>query len=123
MKILLTIFVFLFSSSVVAEVYNCRDVNSYGRYSNGDVTDFGYQNFLITIFPNMVDLYDAKIEISSEYQIFENNNNLLIAIEINTTDGSFSYLNLDKKENNFIYMSNDFLYGETIYHGFCYKQG
>ena len=123
MKILLTIFVFLFSSSVVAEVYKCRDVNSYGRYSNGDVTDFGYQNFLITIFPNMVDLYDAKIELSSEYQIFENNNNLLIAIEINTTDGSFSYLNLDKKENKFINMSYDFSYGETIYHGFCYKQG
>ena len=123
MKILLTIFVFLFSSSVVAEVYKCRDVNSYGRYSNGDVTDFGYQNFLITIFPNMVDLYDEKIEISSELQIFENNNNLLIAIEINTTDGSFSYLNLDKKENKFINTSNDFLYGETIYHGFCYKQG
>ena len=121
MKILITFFIFLFSSSVVAEVYKCSDVNSYGRPSNGDVTDFGYQNFLITISPDLVDVYDTKIELSSEYLIFENNNNLLIAIEINTTDGSFTYLNLDKKENKLIYMSNDFLFGETVYHGFCYK--
>jgi len=121
MKILLTIFVLLFSSSVVAEVYKCSNVNSYGRHSNEKERSFGFQNFLITIFPDLVDLYDYKIEISREYQILKNNNNLLIAIEINETDGSFEYLNLDKKENKFIYMSNNFLFGETVYHGFCYK--
>ena len=116
-------FILLFaSSSVIADVYKCNNVNSYGRYSTDDtVRDFGYQNFLITTSEYLVEFYDFKTGISSDFQVINNNNNLLIAVDINETLQYVEFLKLDKKNNKFVFMSSSFLYGETVYHGFCYK--
>jgi hypothetical protein len=91
-------FILLFaSSSAIADVYKCNNVNSYGRYSTDEtVRDFGYQNFLITTSEYLADFYDFKTGISSEFQLIN-------------------------KNNKFAFMSSSFLYGETVYHGFCYK--
>ena len=122
MKIFSIILLFA-SSSVIAEVYKCNNVNSYGRYTDGTVQDYGYQNFLITTSEYLVDFYDFKTGISSEFQIITNNNNLLIAIDIDETSqyAGFGFLNIDKKNNKFAFMSSSFIYGETVYYGFCYK--
>lgn len=116
-------FILLFaSSSAIADVYKCNNVNSYGRYSTDEtVRDFGYQNFLITTSEYLVEFYDFKIGISSEFQIITNNNNFLTAIEIDEPSQYVGFLNLNKKNNKFSLMSNSFMYGETVYHGFCNK--
>jgi len=121
MRIFFSIILLFASSSVIAEVYKCNNVNSYGRYTDGTVQEYGFQNFLITTSEYLVEFYDFKVGISSEFQIITNNNNFLTAIEIDETSQYVGFLNLNKKNNKFSYMSNSFMYGETVYHGFCNK--
>ena len=77
--------------------------------------------FLNEVVKNLIKLDYLILEKILNEIIITNNNNFLTAIEIDEPSQYVGFLNLNKKNNKFSLMSNSFMYGETVYHGFCNK--
>ena len=127
MKILLTLFVLLFSSSVVAEeiVLECKwDVHAKDyTEDNRWITFDQMQKFKLTIKKNEMVLYDYLLGFNWKppFEIKNNNKDYIIGTVVeNLADGpSTSFITYTKQNGYTVMMSSDYVFGLTVQTGYC----
>ena len=125
MKILLTLFVLFFSSSVVADKFSCDvDTHNYDGHL-GVWMDLSDNVYLIEINFQNLNRLDTMTNIEEDYKIIKNNNEVIVAIAVKDAENKWSTsiktINFYKQKSFIVSMfANDT--GVTINKGYCVRK-
>lgn len=125
MKKLFLFFLFFFSYSNADSVYECYEIDTYGRFAESDKIEiFTDSNFIISIKDNIIEWRDlAYLGTENDYvlklHIITNNDLMLNGAFADNNLINFGFISLNKQNNKISKIVIDENYGETIQYGIC----
>ena len=121
MKILLTLFVLLCSSSVIAEnvILYCN-LDTHVKFRNESWEDLDKRKFQVTIKDEWIQVYNLTAEIDvGEFYIIANTTNYINAILDESDEDSWIKMFAYNKINGYTKLFTTNNVGETIHLGWC----
>ena len=121
MKVFLTLFVLLFSSSVVAEnvILYCN-FDSHVKFRNENWEDLDKRKFKVTIQDKWIQVYNLTKEMDvGEFYIIANTTNYINAILDESDEDSWIKMFAYNKINGYTKLFTTNNVGETIHLGWC----
>ena len=125
MKKLLLFFIFFFSYSFADSVYECYEIETYGRFAESDKIEiFTDSNFIISVKDNIIEYRDmaylgTEIDYVLKLHIITNNDLILNGAFADNNLINFGFISLNKQNNKLSKVVIDENNGETIQHGIC----
>jgi len=125
MKKLLLFFIFFFSYSFADSVYECYEIETYGRFAESDKIEiFTDSNFIISVKDNIIEYRDmaylgTEIDYVLKLHIITNNDLIINGAFADNKLINFGFISLNKQNNKLSKVVIDENSGETIQYGIC----
>mgnify|MGYP001249159133 CR=1 FL=1 len=125
MKKLLLFFILFFSYSFADSVYECYEIETYGRFAESDKIEiFTDSNFIISVKDNIIEYRDmaylgTEIDYVLKLHIITNNDLILNGAFADNNLINFGFISLNKQNNKLSKVVIDENSGETIQYGIC----
>tara|TARA_B100000989_G_scaffold165558_1_gene123761 strand:+ start:445 stop:849 length:405 start_codon:yes stop_codon:yes gene_type:complete len=125
MKKLLLFFILFFSYSFADSVYECYEIETYGRFAESDKIEiFTDSNFIISVKDNIIEYRDmaylgTEIDYVLKLHIITNNDLILNGAFADNNLINFGFISLNKQNNKLSKVVIDENNGETIQYGIC----